>query len=546
LATTSKNLTPKQGMDLGEVGKDSILKELKNMLAFDVWDPVHKYHIGSLGLKSIIRSKMFLRQKRTGVIKSRLVAGGHMQNRLFYTIDNTSSPTVSTDALLILLAKFAKDRRKIITIDIVAAYLNCMLLKEVYMILDKLMSKLLIELNPYYSDYLDPVTGCIYVKLKKALYGLIESAKLFYMHLSGSLLSLGFIRNSYDQCVFNRMGKSGKQLTVCFHVDDLLCATECNDDLESFAVELNSIYTDININRGIRHDYLGIDIDFTEDGFCEVDMTRYIQEIIVEYNVMGNKKSPASDNLFLVNMDSQLLDEDDSIMFHSIVAKLLYLSKRARGDILPSVAYLTTRVLTPTIDDWNKLTRLLQYLNHSKSLIMRLSSNGDDQVLCYVDASHHNHADGKSHSGCVVSLGSGAVYCKSSKQKLVTSSSTEAELVAISDCVSVGVWARNFLQSQVSGDDEVNDTNCIPPVKLFQDNTSTILLAEKGRSTSSRTRHVDRRYFWIHDRIAAGQVIIEHLSTDLKVADLMTKPLHGQKFMDMRRMLLNPKEDVLA
>jgi Reverse transcriptase (RNA-dependent DNA polymerase) len=542
LAVTSKNLTPKQGIELGSVGKDSITKELQNMINFKVWDAVHKCDIDRDKLNTIIRSKMFLRQKRTGVIKSRLVAGGHMQDRETYTIENTSSPTVSTDALLILLAKFASDKRHTVSIDIVAAYLNCDLIKDVYMVLDKLMSELLIEVDQNYRKYLDPVTNCIYVKLKKALYGLIESAKLFYIHLSNSLESLGFVRNGYDQCVFNRVGKSGKQLTVCFHVDDLLCASESNEDLELFATELNMIYTDININRGMKHDYLGIDIDFSESGFCAIDMTKYIQDIITTHNVEGTKTSPADDDLFKVDNNSEILNVNDKDMFHSIVAKLLYVTKRARGDILTTVAYLTTRVLTPTISDWNKLGRLLQYLNHSKHLVMRLNANDDDVVRCFVDASYNNHPDGKSHSGCVVSLGSGAVYCKSSKQKLVTTSSTEAELVAISDCISVGVWARNFLQEQKTGTHELNELNTLPPVMLFQDNTSTIILANKGRSTSARTRHVDLRYFWIKDRISQGQVVIEYLCTDRMIADIMTKPLQGKKFLEMRRMLLNDRD----
>lgn len=209
---------------------------------------------------------MFLKKKRSGKIKSRLVAGGHMQDRSLYSVINTSSPTVSTDALLILLAVFAQKKCKIITIDIVSAYLNCDIEKTVYMSLDKLMVELLIKLDPTYVKYINS-NGSIIVILKKALYGLVESAKLFYNHLSSSLISLGFTRNCYDQCVFNRAGSSGKQLTLCFHVDDLLCACEDNKELLDFADQLKLLYIDITLHTGIVHDYLGMDIDFTEIGF---------------------------------------------------------------------------------------------------------------------------------------------------------------------------------------------------------------------------------------------------------------------------------------
>jgi hypothetical protein len=131
-------------------------------------------------VKAVIRSRMFLRQKRNGIIKSGLVAGGHMQDKTLYSVMNTSSPTVSTDSLLILSAVFAMKKCKIIKINIVAAYLNCKLEKAIYMSLDKLVSSLLVKLYDSYSNYVHKETGTIHVLLQKALYGLIESAKLFY------------------------------------------------------------------------------------------------------------------------------------------------------------------------------------------------------------------------------------------------------------------------------------------------------------------------------------------------------------------------------
>jgi hypothetical protein len=126
----------------------------------------------------------------------------------------------------------------------------------------------------------------------------------------------------------------------------------------------------------------------------------------------------------------------------------------------------------------------------------------------------------------------------------VTKSSTEAELVAISDCISIGIWARNFLIEQNGkGKCFLVNTKEIPPVILFQDNTSTITLINKGRSTSTRTRHVNIRYFFIHDRIVQGEVIVVYKETGLMVADYMTKPLQGRKFLDMRKMLLDHVEE---
>lgn len=274
-------------------------------------------------------------------------------------------------------------------------------------------------------------------------------------------------------------------------------------------------------------------------------MTIYIKELILEMKVTKNSHIPAFNKLFIIDEESKLLSTEDKEMFHHVVAKMLYLAKRARSDILTTISFLTTRVLEPTIEDWNKMGKVLMYLNSTADLIMRLSSNDNFQVHCYVDASHANHKDFKSHSGCVITMGTGAVHCKSSKQSLVTKSSTEAELVAISDCVSIGLWARNFLQEQ-NGKIGNLIRNDIPPMILYQDNLSTIFLIEKGRSTSTRTRHVNIRFYFINDRIKLKEVVVVSKSSEDMVADIMTKPLSRPVFEKLRDILLNNDKSIDA
>ena len=152
------------------------------------------------------------------------------------------------------------------------------------------------------------------------------------------------------------------------------------------------------------------------------------------------------------------------------------------------------------------------------------------EIHTYVDASYGVHADGKSHTGGVISIGSGAAFVKSSKQKLVSKSSTEAELIALSDMTSNIIWTREFLQHQ---------GYYMNAASVYQDNTSTIALAEKGRSTSERTRHVNIRYFFIKDRISSGDIKIAYLPTNEMTADILTKPLQGELFRKLRSKLLH-------
>ena len=124
----------------------------------------------------------------------------------------------------------------------------------------------------------------------------------------------------------------------------------------------------------------------------------------------------------------------------------------------------------------------------------------------------------------------GAIYAKSGTQRLMTKSSTEAELVALSDSANQVLWTRNFLQRQ--GHHQ-------PPAAIYRDNQSTIQLIRNGRSNSERTRHVDIRYFYLHDKLSIGDVDITYIPTEEMIADILTKPLQGELFRKLRKELIN-------
>ena len=92
------------------------------------------------------------------------------------------------------------------------------------------------------------------------------------------------------------------------------------------------------------------------------------------------------------------------------------------------------------------------------------------------------------------------------------------------------LWTRNFLERQ--GHPQ-------PPALIYQDNMSTIQLIENGRSNSERTRHIDVRFFFLHDRQRTGDVEIKYLPTERMITDILTKPLQGELFRQLRKELLN-------
>jgi hypothetical protein len=236
-------------------------------------------------------------------------------------------------------------------------------------------------------------------------------------------------------------------------------------------------------------------------------------------------------HLFDIREGVPELDKAAKERFHTFVAKLLYLAKRVRPDILTAVAFLASRVQSPTTDDQAKLDRVMKYLNGCGDLGIVLKPGSEEvSPLAYVDASYGVHSDGKSHSGMLIALGEGPVFVRSAKQRLVTKSSSEAELVALSDETSQVLWSRDFLiaQGYKAG-----------PATVYQDNMSTIAMAQKGKHASARSRHVHVRYFFIKDRIAAGEVDVKYLQTRDMVADILTKPLQGEQFRKLRAALMN-------
>jgi tagatose-1,6-bisphosphate aldolase non-catalytic subunit AgaZ/GatZ len=152
------------------------------------------------------------------------------------------------------------------------------------------------------------------------------------------------------------------------------------------------------------------------------------------------------------------------------------------------------------------------------------------RIKAFIDASYGVHKDCKSHSGLCITLGSGPIMTKSTKQKIVTKSSTEAELVAESDFASEAMASRDFLAAQ----GELTDAAVI-----FQDNMSTIAMIDNGYSKSDRSRHINIRYFWTKERVDMGELSIVYLPTDEMIADILTKPLQGDKFIKLRSLLLN-------
>ncbi len=170
----------------------------------------------------------------------------------------------------------------------------------------------------------------------------------------------------------------------------------------------------MKVHRGKVHKYLRMTLDFSHKGQCIVTMHDYLDGILKAYDAAIDKHkngflpitkqrydTQAPDSLFAVNEDYEKLPEDMAADFHTIVAKTLYVTKRARPDMCLSIAFLTTRVRAPDKYDWEKLHHLMEYLKRDRARLLVFGAKNNGLLMWYVDASFVMHPNMCGHKGGV-------------------------------------------------------------------------------------------------------------------------------------------------
>jgi hypothetical protein len=157
----------------------------------------------------------------------------------------------------------------------------------------------------------------------------------------------GFKLNPYDECIANKM-IDGKQCTIVWHVDDLqvshVSAEVTKSIVDLLQAKCGSTEAPVMVTRGKIHDYLGMMLDYSEDGKVAICMDSYVNELLKEVpdDMYGVMATPAADHIYEVDVDAVPLNKETADIFHTLTAKLLFLSKRAHPDIQQVVSFLTT------------------------------------------------------------------------------------------------------------------------------------------------------------------------------------------------------------
>jgi hypothetical protein len=150
------------------------------------------------------------------------------------------------------------------TSDVQQAYLNADMPNDVFVKLTPLISKILADNHPQFAQFIDK-RNQILVKLKKAQYGCIESAKLWYKTISSLMIKSGYQVNPYDQCIFQKVNDDGNKIYVAIYVDDLFTVSSSQfliDDLNSI---LEKEFGKLSNTTGKTHTYLGMHFDFNNE-----------------------------------------------------------------------------------------------------------------------------------------------------------------------------------------------------------------------------------------------------------------------------------------
>lgn len=440
--------------------------------------------------------------------KARMVACGNRQDQSVWH-EEVYSYVVRISTLRVLLALVAARDWECEQIDMITAYLNSQLADN---------DVVLLTLPP----------GCPAakqtVRLLRGMYGLRQSALLWYNDLKASLKVLGFTPIEADQCVFVHERDSH---IIVVYVDDLLLITNTKADMAALKDKLLRRYKSrdlgpVNFYLGIRivRDRTSKTISLAIDG--------YFDRLAEEYHLADASPVysplPADAVKLTKRDDSDQADANKVQQFQSMVAKLLYPAQIVRPDIAWSVNFLARFSNNPTDEHISLLRRVIVYCKTTATLGIKYYLNADVHsndnlgIAVYSDSAYADNPERKSSAGYVVLILGAPVSFKAYRQRIVTSSSTEAEFVALTYAAKEAAWIRRLLhQLGYRGVD-------LRPTVLYSDNLPAVHLV-KNSGHHERTKHIDVAYKYVREEYNNNNVSISHIAGVNMPADGLTKPL---------------------
>lgn len=474
---------------------------------------------------NILRVKWIYKMKtdESGVIvkyKARITPKGFMQKHgqdYFEVFANTGK----YKTLRVALSIAASQNLELQQLDVPQAFTQAELEEDVYMEMPE--------------GFEQPGMVC---HLKKSLYGLKQSPRNWYRLVSTFLVdTLAFQATVSDPCLFWKKSRTGQLILLFLFVDDMQVAFDKSDEGE-WSEDHEKLWRRFNItDLGESKFMLGMRIRRDRSArTITLDQELYVTKALEKFGLDQSKPTrtpgPCSSH------DDQVLDQAvasheklvDLKLFQEKVGTLLYAAISTRPDIGFAVNKLTQRMQSPTVDDMKTCDRVFRYLagtkthgllfGRSRRNTSATSSNSSIVVSAWADSDWAGDPeDRKSISGWIAMVNGDPVSWASKKQKVVSQSSTEAELYAEAAAINESKWLQGLLKEI----GVLKSRSSAVPV-IYGDNQSAQALSKNGIK-SERTKHISTKYAFIHDEVSSERVKLQWIPTTEQLADILTKSL---------------------
>lgn len=488
----------------------AVERELKSINENETWEIVKRPNdnIKILDTKWIFSFKS-LEENELDKFKARLVVRGFAQD-INKHYNDIYSPVARMETIRTLLIIGNEFKHHIQQLDVKTAFLNGILDEDVYIY---------------------PPQGVIcnsdkVLKLKKSLYGLKQSSKCWNDKINTYLISIGFYRSENDYCLYISDCKNDK-IYLLIYVDDIILSGVNLEKINKVKCQLMSEFK--MKDKGILKHFLGLAIDYDrEEGILKLNQSRYAESILKRFEMENCKSSlvPIDPKLKLnVCTDPKNLTTKP---FRELIGSLMYLMLGTRPDICFSVNFFSRFQDKATDEIWGYLKRVLRYLRGNTNVCLIYHRNQSKELCCYVDADWGNDTiDRKSITGFVFKLYNNTVMWCTRKQKCVSLSTTEAELIALCSSVCEGLWLRKLLF-----DFDIN----FNVITYFEDNQGCIALI-RNPCNNRRVKHIELKFNFVCDYVKSGNINIIYIESSKQQADILTKGLQGPSFLKFRDLL---------
>ncbi|TFY52252.1 hypothetical protein EVJ58_g10120 [Rhodofomes roseus] len=475
--------------------------------------------------RRILKGKPVFRLKRNEKgepvrFKSRWCAKGFQQ---VYGLDynRTSSPTMRMESFRVLLHLASSLGWEIEQLDVKTAFLHGILPEDEHLYMEQ----------P--KGFEEPGKESWVWELVRGIYGTKQGGRTWNDTLNEYLLSIGFTRLSCEHCIYYRTNERGTVLTGV-HVDDFLLTASTSAAKEEFKEELRRKWAIADL--GEARFCIGIQIDRDRASrSVAVSQTALIDKIIKEFRMDGPDCAPMSTPMDAGLRLSRTMhapktqDEKDRasrLPYRSLIGCLMYLAIGTRPDIALAVQQLSQFLDCYGSIHWDAAKRVVRYLKGTRTLRLVLGGADAANLNGYADASHAGCYDTRrSVGGYCWNLGSGIISWAARKQPTVSTSTTEAEYIASCESAKEAVWLRFLL-------DGIGFTQPVATV-MRVDSTSAMSLSTDS-TFHARVKHVDIKWHYLREVVAAKKLALQHVPGHLNVADAFTKPLERKQFLTLR------------